>query len=332
MGQRSKGCKRIANNALLAGRKKRQRIEHVRQQCINQQPRIRQEHIQQLLVRTCSNCQRTELHEGDESLSLTRISEADIQQNKRGKFSMLAGQDWDDCYLCSECWKYFCGEKLIHGTAGGVVWPSFVWKSLISVTRDQRLTFWSCMPEGWRLWWLPKARRLDGLRYATVLWPKAMIEDATAKIKEINIVKEELKWKDIEKTWDELCCSPFVHCPWGCSEFYHMCNDLPFDAFVISALEESLCIYLVKSDTYWTRGIRKDFLTCEVPILDNPDWLCRASLVMSAQKGPRLLCCCYHSKKTIYDYVHACRNPATWFNFFSRVESDWIGCASASDT
>ena len=214
MGQRSKGCKRIANNALLAGRKKRQRIEHVRQQCINQQPRIRQEHIQQLLVRTCSNCQRTELHEGDESLSLTRISEADIQQNKRGKFSMLAGQDWDDCYLCSECWKYFCGEKLIHGTAGGVVWPSFVWKSLISVTRDQRLTFWSCMPEGWRLWWLPKARRLDGLRYATVLWPKAMIEDATAKIKEINIVKEELKWKDIEKTWDELCCLPFVHCPW----------------------------------------------------------------------------------------------------------------------
>ena len=48
-----------------------------------------------------------------------------------------------------------------------------------------------------------KGKRLDGLRYATVMWPKPMIDDATAKIKEINKVKEELKWKDIEKTWDE---------------------------------------------------------------------------------------------------------------------------------
>ena len=167
------------------------------------------------LLRNCSNCQRTELHQHDESLSLTRISEYDIQQNKKGKFSMLAGESW-------ECWKYFCGEKLVYGTAGGVVWPSFIWKSLTSITRDQRLLFWSFMPEGWRLWWLPKkAKRLNGLRYATVMWPKLMIDDAMVKIKEINKVKEELKWKDIEKTWDELCCLPFVHCPWGCREFYH---------------------------------------------------------------------------------------------------------------
>ena len=143
---------------------------------------------------------------------------------------MLAGESWDDCHLCFECcWKYFCGEKLVHGTASGVVWPAFVWKTLTSITHDQRLSFWSFTPEGWRLWWLPKAKQLDGLRYATEMWPKPMIDDATAKIKEINKVKEELKWKDIEKTWDELCCLPFVHCPWGCSEFYHMCNDLPFD-------------------------------------------------------------------------------------------------------
>ena len=141
MVRRTGRCKRIASSVLHARQRKRQRVEHEQHEC------GRQGHIRQLFLRNCSNCQRTELHEGDESLSLTRISEADIQQNKRGKFSMLAGQDWDDCYLCSECWKYFCGEKLIHGTAGGVVWPSFVWKSLISVTRDQRLTFWSCMPE-----------------------------------------------------------------------------------------------------------------------------------------------------------------------------------------
>ena len=70
------------------------------------------------------------------------------------------------------------------------------------------------------------ARLLDELRYATVMWPKPMIEDAKAKIKEMNKVKEELKWKDIEKAYNELCCLPFVHCPWGCSKFYHMCNDL----------------------------------------------------------------------------------------------------------
>ena len=49
---------------------------------------------------------------------------------------------------------------------------------------------------------MPKAKQLDGLRYATVMWTKPMIDDATAKIKEINKVKEELKWKDIEKKWD----------------------------------------------------------------------------------------------------------------------------------
>ena len=193
MGRR----KQKANNAVHATeqRRKRRRLADHEQ--------VTESQLEVPLLRNCSNCQRTELHQHDESLSLTRISEYDIQQNKKGKFSMLAGESWDDCHLCLECWKYFCGEKLVYGTAGGVVWPSFVWKTLISITRDQRLSFWSFMPEGWRLLWLPKAKGLDGLRYATVMWPKPMIDDATAKIKEINKVKEELKWKDIEKTWDE---------------------------------------------------------------------------------------------------------------------------------
>ena len=140
MGQCNRQRKLNASHAMQARHRKRQRV-----------------------LRNCSNCKRTELHQHDESLSLTSISESDIQQNKKGKFSMLAGESWDDCHLCFECWKYFCEEKLVYGTASGVVWPAFVWKTLTSITRDQRLSFWSFMPEGWRLWWLPKAKQLDGL-------------------------------------------------------------------------------------------------------------------------------------------------------------------------
>ena len=219
--------KQIANNAVHATEQRRKRRRLIDHSVVLNSEQATQSHVEVPLLRNFSNCKRTELHQQDESLSLTRISESDIQQNKKGKFSMLAGESWNDCHLCLECWKYFCGEKLVYGTFSGVVWPSFVWKSVTSITRNQRLTFWSFMPEGWRLWWLPKARQLDELWYATVMGPKpTMIEDATAKIKEMNKVKEELKWKDIEKTYDELCCLPFVHCPWGCSKFYHMCNDL----------------------------------------------------------------------------------------------------------
>ena len=209
MVRRNRHHKQIASSILQARQRKRWQVEHVLH--VSGEDGRQEDGGKNILIRNCSNCQRTELHEHDESLSLKRISEYDIQQNKKGKFSMLAGESWDDCHLCLECWKYFCGEKLVYGTAGGVVWPSFVWKTLISITRDQRLSFWSFTPEGWRLWWLPKERWLDGLWYATVMWPKPMIEDATAKIKEFNKVKEELKLKDIEKTWDELCCLPFVH-------------------------------------------------------------------------------------------------------------------------
>ena len=44
-------CKRLGRNALHAGQRKRQRVEHVGQ-----------EHIHHMLLRNCSNCQRTELH------------------------------------------------------------------------------------------------------------------------------------------------------------------------------------------------------------------------------------------------------------------------------
>ena len=156
MVRRNRRRKQTASSILQARQRKRRRVEHVLH--VSGEHGRQEERGENILIRNCSNCQRTELHEHDESLSLTRISEYDIQQNKKGKFSMLAGECWDDCHLCLECWKYFCGEKLVYGTAGGVVWPSFVWKTLTSITRDQRLSFWSFMPEGWRLWWLPKER------------------------------------------------------------------------------------------------------------------------------------------------------------------------------
>ena len=82
MGQCNRRRKLNASHAMQARHRKRQRM-----------------------LRNCSNCKRTELHQHDESLSLTSISESDIQQNKKGKFSMLAGECWDDCHLCLECWK-----------------------------------------------------------------------------------------------------------------------------------------------------------------------------------------------------------------------------------
>ena len=105
MGRR----KRHANNAVHATeqrRKRRRLVDH---------EQVTESHVEVPLLRNCSNCQRTELpHQHDESLSLTRISEYDIQQNKKGKFSMLAGKCWDNYHLCLECWKYFCGEKLVQ--------------------------------------------------------------------------------------------------------------------------------------------------------------------------------------------------------------------------
>ena len=94
MGRR----KQKANNAVHATeqRRKRRRLADHEQ--------VTESQLEVPLLRNCSNCQRTELHQHDESLSLTRISEYDIQQNKKGKFSMLAGESW-------ECWKYFVGKS-----------------------------------------------------------------------------------------------------------------------------------------------------------------------------------------------------------------------------
>ena len=61
----------------------------------------RQQNIHHILLKNCNNCKRTDLHSHIESLSLTRMSESNNEQNKKEKFSMLAGESWDDCHLCS---------------------------------------------------------------------------------------------------------------------------------------------------------------------------------------------------------------------------------------
>ena len=274
------------------------------------------------LALSCSNCQRTEFSENARTLMLQQVAEREIVRNKKGKFSMVGRESWDNCMLCGECHAYFCSENFEGKSIAAIVWPAFVWKALNCISVPKRGLLWSLMPGIWRRWWLPMACQLEGLRYATVLWPLCLVEDVTEKLIEIKKVKDELKWRDIEETWDKHCSLPFVHCPWGCSDFYHQCNDLPFDALVAWFVEESIVMYSARSDTYWTRGIRKDFLLCQVRILNNPEWICQASIVMTVTLGPRLLCCRHHSSKITYEYVHACRNP---FGCISFEESNQIG-------
>ena len=97
MVRRNRRRKQIASSILQARQRKRRRVEHVLH--VSGEDGRQEDGGENILIRNCSNCQRTELHEHDESLSLTRISEYDIKQNKKGKFSMLAGECWYYCFV-----------------------------------------------------------------------------------------------------------------------------------------------------------------------------------------------------------------------------------------
>lgn len=106
---------------------------------------------------------------------------------------------------------------------------------------------------------------------------------------------QKLESKELKDVWSESCFIPLVRCPWGCSDYYHQTNDLPYDYFVRYILDCDVKVYSPGTLGSWTRGVRRDFLEShQATISQNPEWRCLPLVIMVAGKGPRLLCCRNH--------------------------------------
>jgi hypothetical protein len=126
------------------------------------------------------------------------------------------------------------------------------------------------------------------------------IRDVTVEKNKLNAMLgniENTPWPCFKNIWEELASIPIVRCPWGCSEFLHKTNDVAFDYFIQKVLGESIDTYSSPIENKYTNGFRLDLTKKNVYILKNPSWVCSPCLAFTVKRGPRLLCCRYHSGK-----------------------------------
>ena len=278
------------------GRKRQQNFDDIRR-------RVGRVRVQRDVCRNCHRCERG----GEDEVGLHRTAEVELTRNKKAKFSSLGALTGGDVLLCRNCRVYFCNNNEAMSKEESV-WPAFMWKVLTAARDD---TVWQLIPLEWRGWWVDAVNdEVACLHRVTVTVPEAVVRDATKEVEEISSAFEIMEWKHLTDVWEKHCFLPFVRCPWGCSEFYHRTNDLPYDYFVRATLEQfSIKMYSQKSGEKWTRGMRKDYPWCEAVILHNNKWKCKSSVVIISGKGPRLLCCRFHSVRSVENYLHVPRNP-----------------------
>jgi hypothetical protein len=258
----------------------------------------------------CYNCKRRRRNVANlpRDVELCLVSADEVKRFRKTRFSQLRGFLSGQCHLCRECRFFFCSESQQFDRVD-LEWPGFIWYILSTPFEGNGDYVWSLIPKAWRGWWIESAVKQEHLQGITMDSPESLIVDVTKEVQEVLKVKDELIWKDLKEAWNRLAFLPFVRCPWGCSEFYHLTNDLPYDVLVAWALEEKIRKYSPASSSKWVTGIRNDFLSSKARLLGNLNWSCSPSVMFVKGKGPRLLCCSEHKSTSVLEYIHAPCNP-----------------------
>lgn len=208
----------------------------------------------------CQNCQRSEL-------VLCTVVKQHVHFGR--KWCLLKKKkEVLEYRLCSECQSYCVKKK--HFDEKEYIWPTFIYITIF----NHRQKAWDLLPDTLRRYWYEAIEEFTDIDRLPV---QSKMRDATQAKKEMTDVLNNLGsigWSKFKKTWEQYQTIPFVRCPWGCSEYYPKCNNIPFDVFISFHLECSLKLYSTQKQCSCTRGFRKDTMYKVATILNNPQWPC----------------------------------------------------------
>ena len=166
---------------------------------------------------------------------------------------------------------------------------------------------WSYIPTEWRPFWVDKMKEIDASISLTNPKPRFFVR--TAEHEELNDAIHNLEWISLSKAIDKHLQYPSVRCPFGCSEFLHLCNRVPLEDFLCNVSNGCFeCTSDANTKPNWARGIRPDFPK-ECTILENQNFVCLPSLILDENEGVRILTCRHHSTKEKKLYIHPPDSP-----------------------
>jgi hypothetical protein len=116
---------------------------------------------------------------------------------------------------------------------------------------------------------------------------------------------QETGWGTFRKVWNDSQCIPTIRCPSGCSAYLSEVNDVSFDFLVETAMERMIQTYSVNSERLCTRAWWRDLFFKGTYHLMNPEWACLPFVMFISGKGPRILTCRYHNKRSQSEYSYA---------------------------
>lgn len=244
-------------------------------------------------VDLCDNCCRS-------NIRISNVSRRRLQRKGRKKyFNLKHGPE--GVILCRMCEDYICGNGRMSAE---VYWPAMVWKFIqhegnhettIELPIEKR---WDIIPTSWQVQYWPMCSnsRTEGSGF----------RDVTEEYNELEKAIDNLEWKSLAVVMDKYLAYPTVRCPWGCSEFLHRCNKLPYEAFL--RFKSNWCFDTYPTSDKWTNGVSPTFPDT-AKILECPRFLCEPSIFMDDFEGPVILCCHHHSASSTEHYIHPAISP-----------------------
>jgi hypothetical protein len=170
---------------------------------------------------------------------------------------------------------------------------------------------WSFIPLEWRIWWLDDVHVYNNQLSLTFPEPRFYLR--TSDLEELQDAIDSLHWKTLGQAMDKFLSCPSVRCPFGCSEFLHLCNKLPLEDFLISRSNGCFKGYnsatKKKSNNSWTNGIKPNFPSSVVILENDLDLVCQPTIVLDDHHGPCILACSHHRKSSTQKYIHPPESP-----------------------
>ncbi len=224
--------------------------------------------------------------------------------------------------LCPQCCFYFTIEKPNTKKIYKYIWPSLFWKILSSfeLYKIYGTNLWRIIPLQWRQWWYISVRTLLPPEW----YYQELINNMTCAVVDVTIAKQSLECSikkgnlgQIIENCDKYLL-PLIKCPWGCTEYFHICGKIPIQTILWRYISEHGMSNLmsptkVNQAKTVTIGSRNDYLLLNDKneldyFLYNPSWRIAPSIYFD-DMCPVFLTCRNHNKGCKKWYLHPPKNP-----------------------
>jgi hypothetical protein len=130
---------------------------------------------------------------------------------------------------------------------------------------------------------------MGSYRSVTLMTPHSKFRDVTFARNVMKDCIQELRLADIVQTMNRYLL-PMIHCPWGCTEYYHKAELFAFSSVYLRFLGPMLKV--PKGSTVDAlRSVREDYIDLIDYLLLNPDWPITPCVVISSGGCPYVLVC-----------------------------------------